>query len=61
MCVDYVDAVYTFQSTRVEHPVLPWQLTTEHTLVCAAELAGMGAATHTHTHTQSAKATREDC
>lgn len=34
--------------------MLPWQPTTELALVCAATLAGVGAATHTH----SAKATR---
>ena len=38
--------------------MLPWQPTTELALVCAATLAGVGAATHTHTHTHSAKATR---
>lgn len=61
MCVHVacVDAFDTFQSMRVEQPVLPWQLTTEHALVCAAALAGVGAAAHTHA--QSAKATREDC
>lgn len=44
-------ASYTFYLVRVEQSVLPWQLTSELSLVCAAALAGVGAATHTCTHT----------
>lgn len=46
------NAFYTFYPARVEQPVLPWQLTSERSSVCAAVLAGVGAATHTNAQCQ---------